>query len=73
MIIGGKNLSETRHLIPIKCPCCGITNVYDYDICEECLWENDPVQRSKPYMVGGANEMSLLEAQTAYKNGIEIH
>lgn len=57
----------------IKCPCCGVTNVYDYDICEECSWENDPVQRTKPDFGGGANEMSLMEAQTAYKNGIEIH
>lgn len=53
----------------IKCPCCGKTQVDEYDICEECKWENDPVQLSKPDFPGGANQMSLAEARKAYAEG----
>ena len=52
----------------IPCPCCGKTMVEDYDICDECFWENDPVQRFKRDSGGGANEMSLNGAQLAYKS-----
>lgn len=52
----------------IPCPCCGKTQVEDYDICGECAWENDPVQLWKPDKRGGANVMSLNEAKEAYKN-----
>lgn len=55
-----------------RCPCCGMTEVFDYDICENCSWENDPIQRDKPDLTGGANIMSLEEAKEAYKRGIEI-
>ena len=57
----------------ILCPCCGKTMVGDYDICDECYWENDPVQSWKPYSGGGVNEMSLNEARAAYKEGKNIH
>lgn len=53
----------------IICPCCGQTQVDDYDICDICGWENDPVQRNKPDYRGGANEMSLIEAREAYNAG----
>ena len=49
----------------IKCPCCGMTAVREYEICEVCDWENDPVQRMKPDFPGGANRMSLNEARSA--------
>ncbi len=39
----------------------------EYDICEECFWENDPVQLNDPDFDGGANEMSLNEAREAYQ------
>ena len=51
----------------IKCPCCGMTAVREYEICEVCDWENDPVQRMKPDFPGGANRMSLNEARSAYE------
>lgn len=53
----------------IICPCCGQTQVDDYDICDICGWENDPVQRNKPEYRGGANGMSLIEAREAYNAG----
>lgn len=56
----------------IKCPCCGETDVSDYDICSNCSWENDPVQRLKPEFAGGANEMSLNEAINAYTDGLQV-
>ena len=65
-------MNETKDLTLIKCPCCGKTEVEEYDICENCMWENDPVQRLNPDNSGGANSMSLNEARKAYKNGIPI-
>ena len=51
------------------CPCCGKTLVEEYDICSECGWENDPIQREKLDISGGANRMSLKEARAAYAAG----
>lgn len=56
----------------IKCPCCGKTVVGEYDICDVCFWENDPIQLSKPDMGGGANQMSLNEARIAYSKGEKV-
>lgn len=55
------------------CPCCGKTHVEEYEICDVCNWENDPVQSWKPDLKGGANQMSLNEARRAYKNNKPIH
>ena len=60
------NMKET------KCPCCGKSNVREYDICNICNWENDPIQKGNPELKGGANEMSLKEAIHAFKNGKEV-
>lgn len=59
----------TKSNATIKCPCCGQTDVEEYDICRVCKWENDPVQSWNPYRAGGANVMSLTEAREAYKRG----
>ena len=67
--IGEINLNETNK---IKCPCCGKTNVGEYDICNVCGWENDPVQLRKPDFKGGANKMSLEEARQAYIIGMHV-
>lgn len=56
----------------IPCPCCGNSLVGEFDVCEHCNWENDPVQRFKPDLPGGANAMSLWQAQAAYKAGKPI-
>ncbi|MGW3831410.1 CPCC family cysteine-rich protein [Streptomyces microflavus] len=54
------------------CPCCG-HRVLDampgsYEICPVCFWEDDGVQFRWPTMAGGANNVSLIEAQRNYQN-----
>ena len=58
-----KNLSEINKIL---CPVCGKFHVEEYDICEICNWENDPIQLRKPDFEGGANKMSLNQAKKAY-------
>ena len=53
-----------------KCACCGsltLTAGGEYEICPVCGWEDDPVQNDDPTFEGGANDMSLEQAQKAYK------
>ncbi len=55
---------ETRY----ACPCCGHMTYLEepigtYDICPVCYWEDDPVQSNNPDYAGGANIVSLREAQ----------
>lgn len=64
-----KNSNETSRPL---CPVCGKSHVEDYDICEICNWENDPVQFRKPDLAGGANSMSLNQARKAYQAGQSI-
>jgi hypothetical protein len=48
------------------CPCCKhltFDSVGEYDICPICFWEDDPVQEEKPDLAGGANKVSLVEAE----------
>ena len=52
----------------IECPVCHRTKVADYDICDICGWENDPVQLKNPDFPGGANEESLNEAISNWNN-----
>lgn len=57
-----------------KCPVCGkYTFDEDYDICDVCGWENDPVQYNDHNYKGGANFMSVNEAKAAYARGKEIY
>jgi len=56
------------------CPCCGyktFNNPPDgtYAICAVCYWEDDPVQLKDPNYEGGANSISLKQAQ---KNFLEF-
>ncbi len=51
-----------------KCPVCGNEVNGEYDICDKCGWENDPIQTENPDMRGGANVMSLNQAIEAYNN-----
>jgi hypothetical protein len=51
-----------------SCPCCGQSTPSEpgaYDICEECGWEDDPVQRADPTLPG-ANRTTLLHARAMY-------
>ena len=50
------------------CPCCGYKTLDEdppgtYDICDICFWEDDGVQYRNPYYEGGANKVSLKQAQ----------
>lgn len=49
------------------CPACGYLVFEEspgsYDICPICFWEDDDVQLAFPDMAGGANHVSLIEAQ----------
>ena len=50
------------------CPCCGYKTLSEeppgtFDICEVCGWEDDYVQFNDPDYKGGANKVSLREAQ----------
>lgn len=62
---------EEKH----NCPVCGqyeFEGEDSYDICEVCGWEDDGYQERHPDYEGGANCMSLNQAQEAYKNGQKI-
>lgn len=52
------------------CPCCGRLVFPElpgsYEICPVCFWEDDVSQLRFPRM-GGANHVSLIEAQKNYK------
>ena len=52
------------------CPCCGYQTLTsrpgNYDICHVCFWEDDSVQLLDPWFPGGANKVSLVEAQRNY-------
>ena len=55
-----------------KCPCCGYYTFLDkpsgnYDICEVCYWEDDPIQSKNPAYADGANHVSLQQARKNYK------
>jgi Cysteine-rich CPCC len=49
------------------CPCCGYKTIDRedtfYDLCPVCHWETDPIQFADPYYGGGANRVSLIQAQ----------
>ncbi|MEJ8642653.1 CPCC family cysteine-rich protein [Streptomyces sp. MS1.HAVA.3] len=54
------------------CPCCG-HRVLDampgsHEICPVCFWEDDLIQFRWPTMDGGANKISLIEAQRNYQD-----
>jgi len=53
--------------ITYPCPVCGYLMFNEppgsYGICSICFWEDDHVQLGFPLMAGGANKVSLYEAQ----------
>ena len=57
------NAKETN-----KCPVCGQTELEFMEVCSVCEWQNDIYQRDHPDRGGCANNMSLNEAISAYKN-----
>ncbi|MFG2817696.1 CPCC family cysteine-rich protein [Streptomyces sp. NPDC048410] len=68
----GRPLDKTARVSRrFPCPCCG-HQVFarmmpgSYEICPICFWEDDHVQFRWPTMAGGANTVSLIEAQRNY-------
>nr|WP_175560490.1 CPCC family cysteine-rich protein [Janthinobacterium lividum] len=58
----------------LPCPCCGAKTISEpgqYEICEVCNWEDDPVQCAEPDYAGGANHVSLNEARTAWRDRVK--
>jgi len=52
--------------IEFPCPCCGfitLSSTGDFEICEICGWEDDPVHQKYPCYQGGKDRKSLKEAQ----------
>lgn len=52
------------------CPCCGhlsLSAPQDYELCPICSWEDDGIQLRWPMSAEGANGMSLVDAQRAYR------
>jgi hypothetical protein len=51
----------------LPCPCCGYLAFDEppgsYDMCPVCDWEDDDLQLRFPDLAGGANRLSLIEAQ----------
>jgi hypothetical protein len=60
----------------IPCPACGflvfLGTYGSYDICPVCGWEDDGTQISNPTSEGGANKMSLADAQLAILRKLPI-
>ncbi len=53
------------------CPCCGYETLHEsppgtYEMCAVCGWEDDGLQFAKPDYEGGANKLSLRQAQTKF-------
>lgn len=52
------------------CPCCGYKTIDQpnaYEICPICFWEDDCVQLQDPLYEGGANTVSLYDAQRNFE------
>ena len=60
---------------PLDCPACGLKSAFEepesWEICNRCGWEDDPLQREQPDFSGGANEESLEQARTLWKEDPE--
>ena len=61
------------HKQKYTCPCCGYLTLESPPpdshgmICEICFWEDDDVQSGDPDHAGGANDVSLREAQRNFE------
>ena len=63
-----ENKKRAKPTLP--CPCCGCITMFERDaweICPVCFWEDDPIQYERQDYAGGANPVSLREAQENYR------
>lgn len=61
-------MDRCAELLP--CACCGervFLSLGDYEICDVCGWEDDPVQSRDPDYEGGANELSLNQVTALWE------
>jgi hypothetical protein len=54
------------------CPCCGYKTLEEepngtYNLCPVCYWEDDQIQFSDHDYTGGANRVSLKQAQKNFR------
>nr|WP_072043120.1 CPCC family cysteine-rich protein [Kosakonia radicincitans] len=64
----GERIIDGNQLIA-QCAYCGsktITEPGNYEICPVCKWEDDPAQSSDRSFAGGANTLSLAQAQRLF-------
>jgi hypothetical protein len=54
---------ESTHFECLVCGTVVAGRVGDYEICNSCGWEDDPVQRDDPSFAGGANTLSLNDVR----------
>lgn len=57
------------------CPCCGQLTYEEfefYEICPECNWEDDPLQKDDPDDAEGANIVSLNQAKALWAKGEKV-
>ncbi len=71
MVENGRWLSMTDHQ-KYACPCCGYLTLDrhptdTFEICPVCFWEDDGVQYDDPDYEGGANNVSLHQAQHNFR------
>ncbi len=64
--IAAEKETEKKELV---CACCGAPLSEKYEICENCGWENDPVQNKDSKYAGGANRLSLEEYRREFQEG----
>lgn len=60
-------------IMKFACPCCGYKTFShepdgSYNICGVCYWEDDPLQLEDPDYEGGANRVSLRQAQKNFQS-----
>lgn len=65
-------LLQAVTLMRFACPCCGYKTLNEpasgtYSICRVCFWEDDLFQLNNPDEVGGANRVSLRQAQQNFR------
>lgn len=55
----------------LACACCGYRTLEgargEHETCPICFWRDDPMQLDDPHVVGGANTVSLVQAQGNYQ------
>ena len=52
------------------CPVCGSKSkgeFPDYNSCDICYWQDDPIQRKDPDYWGGANDLSLNDYKAKWE------